>query len=127
MTVNIEIGIGEAFDRLSILAIKKTEITDYEKNKNVSVEHDYLLKKLKKELKNQEAFDLYMELSKVNRTLWDIEDQLRQREKIKKFDSVFIELARSVYSLNDSRAAIKKKVNLFFGSRFVEEKSYAEY
>ena len=41
----IEIGLGEVFDRLTILYIKKIEITDYEKNSNVTKEYNYLLKK----------------------------------------------------------------------------------
>jgi len=124
MTINIEIGIGEAFDRLSILWIKKFEITDYEKNKNICFEYDYLYSKVSDFFENKEARNLFHELQKVNRTLWDVENLIRGREKDQKFDNVFIQLARSVYQLNDERAALKKVINNLFGSKFVEEKSY---
>ena len=38
-----------------------------------------------------------------------------------------IELARSVYFINDDRAAVKKEINLKFGSDLVEEKEYVDY
>ena len=43
------------------------------------------------------------------------------------FDDEFIQLARSVYIINDERSRIKRKINDVFGSEFVEEKSYPEY
>jgi hypothetical protein len=42
------------------------------------------------------------------------------------FGDEFVRLARSVYVLNDQRAAIKKQINVAVGSALVEEKSYAE-
>jgi hypothetical protein len=125
MTIKIEIGFGEAFDRLIILSIKKSQILDYEKNKNISVEFAYMNTKLKSYIVSEEASELYNELYKINRTLWDVENLIREREKFQMFDSVFIEHARSVYKLNDERAAIKKQINNLFGSKFIEEKSYS--
>ena len=43
------------------------------------------------------------------------------------FGPRFVELARSVYHLNDKRAALKRSINVALGSRLVEEKSYAAY
>lgn len=57
----------------------------------------------------------------MNETLWKIEDKIRQKEKEKKFDEEFIELARSVYITNDERAKIKKEVNEITNSHFKEE------
>ena len=71
--------------------------------------------------------ELKEELRMVNSNLWDVEDRLRECEKKKLFNQYFIELARSVYQLNDKRAAIKKKINLRSGSRLIEEKSYKKY
>ena len=67
------------------------------------------------------------ELLKVNKKLWNVEDDLRICEKDKDFSIRFIDLARSVYKLNDERANIKKKINIKYGSEFVEEKSYQPY
>jgi DNA-dependent RNA polymerase auxiliary subunit epsilon len=67
---------------------------------------------------------LYDSLYEVNSSLWEVEDKLRELEKKNEFGVEFIELARSVYRLNDERALIKKKINQLYNSEFVEEKSY---
>ena len=63
----------------------------------------------------------------VNSELWEVEDQIRDCEKNKKFDERFIELARSVYIKNDQRSEIKLEINNKFGSKIVEVKSYKKY
>ena len=68
-----------------------------------------------------------IKLSNINQSLWDIEDQLREKEKEKKFDKKFISLARMVYYKNDERAKIKRMINKSFGSELIEEKSYTQY
>jgi hypothetical protein len=71
--------------------------------------------------------DDYSKLLDVNKSLWIIEDKLRDKERDKSFDDDFIQLARSVYFTNDKRAEIKKEINITYGSLFVEEKSYSNY
>src|SRR5690242_15625365 len=66
-------------------------------------------------------------LRSVNEALWDIEDDIRRKEKAKAFDAEFIELARAVYIRNDERATIKRAINVKLGSTLVEEKSYQDY
>ena len=66
-------------------------------------------------------------LRQVNESLWDVEDALRICERDGDFGSKFVELARSVYKLNDRRAALKRKINDFVGSPIVEEKDYVSY
>jgi hypothetical protein len=63
----------------------------------------------------------------INTELWKIEDDIRKKESQKEFDQEFINLARSVYITNDKRADIKKKINIKYGSNFIEEKSYKKY
>src|SRR3546814_6501159 len=63
----------------------------------------------------------------LNERLWVIEDDIRLKEKAQAFDDEFIRLARSVYLENDTRARIKKEINLALGSSYVEEKSYQDY
>ena len=123
--MKIEVSIGEIVDKLSILRIKKNNISDSEKLKNVTTEYDYLYSIVFDELKIEES-DFY-NLVLINEKLWDIEDKLRDKERDKSFDNDFIELARSVYFTNDKRAEIKKEINLKYGSLFVEEKSYQSY
>jgi len=66
-------------------------------------------------------------LLEVNKALWDIEDDIRICERAQDFGTGFIELARAVYTTNDRRAAIKRRLNEALGSGLIEEKSYTDY
>ena len=123
--MEIEVSIGEIVDKLSILRIKKNNITDEEKLVNINKEYDYLYYKVFQELKI-ESSDFY-EMIMVNEMLWNVEDSIRKKEKNKSFDQDFIEMSRSVYITNDRRSEIKKNINLKYNSTFVEEKSYEQY
>jgi len=54
-------------------------------------------------------------LKKINEALWDIEDDIRDKERAKEFDDKFIELARAVYVTNDQQADIKRVINMKLG------------
>ena len=125
--MKIEISHGEIVDKLTILQIKKTNIIDPIKLDNIVKESDYLLYVVENDLGISTESPEYLELLSINNELWVIEDDIRDKERDKVFDNEFIELARSVYTTNDKRAEIKKKINLKYGSLFVEEKSYSNY
>lgn len=120
----IEVSIGEVLDKMSILTIKLNKIQDSEKLRNVAKELSHLNKKIERGMIED---GLYEALCGVNGKLWDVEDKLREHEKEQNFNYTFVELARSVYHLNDTRARIKKEINLKYGSDFIEEKSYEKY
>lgn len=120
----IEISVGEAFDRLSILKIKSERIKNESKLTNIMNEYFYLQNLLKEELDVNEDDEDFKKLLVVNETLWDVEDKLREHEEAQDFGEDFVALARSVYELNDKRASIKKDININWGSEFIEEKSY---
>ena len=124
--MNIEISVGEIVDKLSILNIKKDKITDNAKLENINKEFLYLHKVVFSQL-NIDYNEDYLKLFEINKSLWDIEDELRDKERNKEFDNRFIELARLVYFTNDKRAELKKHINLKYNSNFIEEKSYAKY
>lgn len=124
--MKIEVSIGEIVDKFTILTIKNERITDEDKLKNVTKEFGYILGKVL-EFGIDLEDELVTSLLDVNKDLWNIENSLRICEKDKLFDNEFIELARFVYTLNDKRADIKKKINIAYGSQFVEEKSYNTY
>ena len=86
-----------------------------------------LLRKLMEKHQIEITDNLFTQLKKINLTLWNIEDQIRIKEKNKEFDNIFVELARSVYFTNDKRSEIKKRINRLSNSEITEEKSYAEY
>ena len=123
--MKIEVSIGEIVDKLSILQIKTEEIKDETKLNNVRSEYDYLYDIVFNEMGIEQSD--FTELVSVNKKLWIIEDDIRDKERAKEFDDIFIEFARAVYVTNDERAEVKKKINLKYGSTFVEEKSYSDY
>ena len=126
--VSVPISFGELIDKITILEIKSQKITDAAKVKNVRHELDELQRVWASlEESSVEINDLRQELKTVNETLWDIEDDIRKKDLRGEFDSEFIELARSVYIQNDTRAEHKRAINLRLGSELMEEKSYVNY
>jgi len=127
--INIPVSLGEVVDKLSILSIKKIEIKN--KEKLIDIENEYkLLYKIYKYEKNYISFDiekLYKDLYKINYMLWEIEDDIRDKERKKEFDAEFIGLARSVYITNDKRMNIKHTINKEMNSDIKEHKSYKPY
>ena len=124
----VEVSIGELFDKISILEIKKEKIKDSEKLKYITDEHSILKSQLDKNIKNNEKLEkLFQSLKEINSKLWIIEDDKRQCEKEKDFGEKFIKLSRDVHFLNDDRAKIKLKINDLTGSKIKEIKEYTSY
>ncbi|MGD2270401.1 MAG: DUF6165 family protein [Desulfobacterales bacterium] len=123
--MKIEVSIGEVIDKLTILSIKLKKVKDHHKLENIRNEYNLLKEALKKT--GSGIPEEFKELEKINLRLWDIEDGIRLKEARKEFDGDFIELARSVYLSNDERSAIKRKINLKYGSEVMEEKEYTDY
>ena len=127
--MKVEVSNGELLDKLSILELKMSNISDQKKLVNIKKEHNEL-DPLAKELFNKYGLDLqtlYNNLCAINSQLWVIEDDIRECERNKNFGDQFVQLARAVYVTNDKRSDIKKSINLLTDSGFVEEKSYEDY
>jgi len=124
--LEIAVSHGEVIDKITILAIKRDKITDPVK-----------LRHIKRELTTlRGCWDASglpwpapeaRALEEVNRALWDVEDELRRHEARGDFGEEFVERARSVYRLNDERAALKLALNRRLGSDLVEVKDYVAY
>ena len=124
----VPVSFGELLDKIAILQIKSERIADPAKLANVRRELDALNATWGAHPASRvEIGDLLDALRKVNEALWDIEDDIRDKERAREFDQEFIRLARAVYVTNDERARVKKEINLRLGSAYVEEKSYADY
>ncbi len=125
MKIAAPMSVGELIDKITILEIKLENIRDGAQLANVRAEHE-LLSGIYSANAIAGRIDKADEeiLRAVNRELWDVEDLLREHEARGDFGAAFVELARSVYRLNDRRAAAKKTINLKSGSLVVEEKSY---
>ena len=126
--VKIEVSYGELFDKISILEIKKTKLKSEIDIKKVSFELNLLINALKKSNFEYKKITLLKnKLKKVNLKLWDIEDKIRDKERLNCFDKEFIELARKVYKTNDTRSKIKNEINIQLKSPVFEVKSYQKY
>lgn len=124
--MKIDISTGELVDKVTILSIKQEKISNPEKLANVRKEYAILITPM-----NDAGIfvdsDEFIRLKDINLKLWDIEDRIRVKEVESAFDDEFISLARSVYFINDDRAAVKKEINLKYNSDLVEEKEYVDY
>ena len=124
----IPISPGELLDKITILQIKAERITDPAKVANVNTELEMLSKVWDASVESDDSITaLSAELKSINETLWEIEDDIRDEERNRRFGERFVELARAVYVTNDKRADAKKRVNQHLNSTIVEEKSYQDY
>jgi len=126
--IKVPVSPGEVLDKITILEIKAERISDPEKVANVRVELALLQETWAETIRDTDVIqDLHVKLKEINEALWEIEDDIRDKERAKEFDERFIELARAVYVTNDRRSQVKKELNLHLGSEIVEEKSYQDY
>ena len=122
------ISWGELIDKITILEIKEVKITTNNALDNIRKELVFLSDIIDKSKGVYDAISLLKnELKEVNLKLWQVEDEIREKEYSKEFDEEFINLARSVYRLNDDRANLKKNINEALFSELKEEKSYKNF
>ena len=114
--IRLEIGLGEALDRLSIFKIK------YEKTGEKIFQEQ--LDKLSAQITNwnDEVHDFYLTLLAVNNTLWELEDEIRTDIDV----SRAAELAYDIIEINDKRSRVKLAVDLLNGEKVFDRKFYNE-
>ena len=124
----VEVSVGELFDKISILEIKKDKIKDKEKLKYIVDEYNLLKEQMvNKVILNEKLSGLFDTLKDINSKLWIIEDDKRLCEKNSDFGEKFIKLSRDIHFLNDKRASIKLEINNQTGSKIKEIKEYTSY
>jgi len=121
--MNIEVAIGEVFDRITILNLKIKYISDASRLAYIEAEKAMLLKALEREKIKIETH-LYEPLFLINSKIWDTEAGFRDKESKKQFDSEFIEFARLNAKYNDERFIMKNRINKHYKSKIREQKSY---
>lgn len=118
MSILLEVSIGEAIDKLTILDIKREFIQDSRKIE-VEKEYNYLHNNCVDYINNYGYY--YDVLKKINREIWILQDEIRlgsiERDK-------YSEILEDILNLNDSRFLVKKKINNISGSLFKEQKGY---
>lgn len=124
----VPISWGELIDKITILEIKEVKITSNNALDNIRKELVFLSDIASNSKGVYDVISpLKNELKEVNLKLWQVEDEIREKEYSKEFDDEFINLARSVYRLNDDRANLKKNINEALFSELKEEKSYKNF
>jgi hypothetical protein len=122
--IKISISLGELLDRTTILELKSIKISNPSKLIWVEAELNHLQEIIKKGkyLKDLKIAELKNNLFLINAKLWTVEDLLRVKEQQKTFDDEFIQMARSVYLLNDERFRVKNEINEMVQSSIREVK-----
>jgi len=124
----VPVSWGELVDKITILEIKHARIHAPVALGNIGRELRQLLAIAGQNItRDPEIGELRQALKLINESLWDVEDNIRELEAKRQFDQAFIDLARSVYKLNDERARTKQRINSCTASELVEEKSYSAF
>jgi len=125
VVITAPLALGEFFDKLTILMIKRERISDPAKLKNVNTEFELLNALYENEIPHSPTLSLLIDkLMEVNSALWDLEDATREKERVKTFDMEFRQMAQRILENNDTRFTIKRAINEYLNSPLVEEKSY---
>ena len=118
--IKIEVSIGEAIDKLSILLIKLEMISSKEKLEHIKKEIDII----QKELLSIEISNELKEIKEINKKLWNVNEKRKKMIEDNIFDNDYLELTKQESILNDERFKIKQNINFKFDSFIQEQKSY---
>ena len=119
----IKISNGELLDRISILELKLLRVNDLAKSAVIEREF-YELNPQCVNLftKNDSSLKiLYLELSRINGKIWDLENEIREKNVR---DKKFITISRKIFNYNKVRTDIKNDINMITGSDYLETKEY---
>ena len=114
----IEISIGEALDRLSILEIKIEMIKDVLKLQEIQKEINTLSELQKYKLEDAYYYKL---LLYVNKEIWNLTNTVKQLHYT---NSEFAKVSHTIFELNQSRFRLKNIINKIYQSNINEQKSY---
>jgi hypothetical protein len=129
------VSIGDLWDKITILHIKKEEYTKNLVNNPVnSTKIGYVEKELEELMKIIEGIPMpesgpvteqVTALKEVNHMIWRNEEVSRTYgEGLKDYDNEFIKIAAQTHMGNATRCQIKLDINMLYGSYIVETKSY---
>ena len=116
MKLNLQVSVGEAVDKLSILDIKLNKIKCGKKINEIQKERDMIYDTIKHII--QLYPHLYRWLIYINTYIWDIQNIVRQSQ------SGLHKFAESIQTFNDMRFRVKNKLNYLTDSDYKEQKGY---
>jgi hypothetical protein len=117
--MKIEVSIGEAIDKLSILEIKFKRILNECQKIEIQKEITALQECL--EYKNTLDGYYYKLLMYVNEKIWDMTDVIKNTEPS---DPKFADTSNQIFTLNQKRFRLKSWFNVLSNSNLKEQKSY---
>ena len=117
MSLNLNVSVAEAIDKLTILDIKKDKIKD-KRLDDVLVEFNYLNKELEFFFNKYQYY--YNILKDTNLKIWELQDLVRENKNNENYTKILDE----ILNLNDSRFIVKKKINEISNSTLKEQKGY---
>jgi len=117
--MKLEVSIGEAIDKYSILELKLKKIDDEYKKKEIKKELDVLSECIVYKETNEFYYHL---LIYVNETIWDMTNDIKKRRMD---DPQFSIISNKIFEYNQKRFRIKNWFNLLESSNIKEQKSYA--
>jgi hypothetical protein len=107
--MKVEVSYGEAIDKLSILHIKREHATKKSDIYYIDAELDSLRQAITDCVPDRDRIQtLEAELLQTNRVLWTLEDQVRLPDTN---DTEIARLARMIFTLNEQRANLKRRIN----------------
>ena len=116
--MKVEVSIGEAIDKLSILQIKYQNIND--ENKRIEIQKEINVLQECNKYKDDNLF-FYNLLVYINQKIWDLTDIIKKMEKD---NSEFSNISKQIFDNNQKRFRIKNWFNLLTYSEIKEQKSY---
>lgn len=119
MNITLSVSIGEALDKLTILTIKNTKISDLEKRRDIENEIKIIEPNLS-EFVNKYNYHYNM-LTLINYKIWESTDNIRYMDQGNKDFSKF---AKKILDDNDARFRIKNKINSLANSFIKEQKNF---
>lgn len=123
--MDVPLPLGDVVDKITILRIKVRRIAELAKV--VQARRELQALEARWRAAGHPELPQEAELEGVNEMLWEVEDRLRRYEAAQDFGPAFVRDARSVYRLNDRRAALKRDISTALGSELVEVKEYVDY
>jgi len=99
--IQVPVSPGEVLDKITILEIKSERMSDPDKLANVRAELALLQETWSKAVREDDVVrGLHAQLREINEALWVIEDDIRDKERVREFDQRFIELDLAFYFTN---------------------------
>ncbi len=117
----LEVSIGEAIDKYSILELKRKYITNSEKLNDIQKEIDSLTENCFTYIQSSPFF--YRLLLHINDEIWKMTDKIKCMTPI---DAEFAHIANNIFEYNQIRFRLKTAFNKLYSSALVEQKSYSE-